>query len=77
MGHPGRATKVAIVGRWLSAILDRADYLLTLARLSVLDRLALLPETEVDRAIREEGERAARGVLHHRFRPSDATSLSI
>jgi hypothetical protein len=45
------------IGRWLWAVVDRADYLLTLARLSVLDRLAPLPKTPVDRAIREEGER--------------------
>ena len=46
-----------MIGRWLSAILDRADYLLTRARLSVLDWLSPLPETPTDRAIREEGER--------------------
>jgi hypothetical protein len=45
------------MGRWLSAVVDRADHLLTLARLWVLDRLAPMPETRVDRAIREEGER--------------------
>jgi hypothetical protein len=39
-------------------ILDRADYLLTLGRLAVLDWLAgPPPETPTDRAIREEGER--------------------
>jgi hypothetical protein len=37
--------------------LDRADYLLTVARLWVLYRLFPLEETPVDRAIREEGER--------------------
>jgi hypothetical protein len=41
----------------LSAGLDWADYMLTVARLWVLDRLAPMPETPVDRAIREEGER--------------------
>ncbi len=41
-----------------SEFLDRADYLLTLARLTVLDWLAgPPPETQTDRAIREEGER--------------------
>ena len=45
------------IGRWLSEALDRADYLLPQARLWVLDRLAPMPETPVDRAIREEGER--------------------
>jgi hypothetical protein len=45
------------IGRWLSAVADRADYLVTLTRLWVLDRLAPMPETPVDRAIREEGER--------------------
>jgi hypothetical protein len=36
---------------------DRADHLLTVARLWVLDRFFPLEETPVDRAIREEGER--------------------
>ena len=45
------------IGRWLSAVVDGADYLLTRARLSVLDWLSPLPETPTDRAIREEGER--------------------
>jgi hypothetical protein len=48
------------IGRWLSAVPERADYLLTLARLWLLDRLAPMPETPVDRAIREEGERLRR-----------------
>ncbi len=45
--------------RRLSAgLLDRADYLLTLPRLSVLDWVAGPPaETPTDRAIREQGER--------------------
>jgi hypothetical protein len=47
----------------LSAALDRADYLLTVARLWVLDRLAPMPETPVDRAIREEGERCEKRSL--------------
>jgi hypothetical protein len=50
------------IGRWLSAVADRADSLRTLARLWLLDRLAPMPETPVDRAIREEGER-----LHRAF----------
>jgi hypothetical protein len=48
------------IGSRPSAIFDRADYLLTAARLWVLDRLAPLPETPVDRAISEEGERLRR-----------------
>jgi hypothetical protein len=44
--------------RLYSEFLDRADYLLTLARLTVLDWLAgPPPETPTDKAIREEGER--------------------
>ncbi len=45
--------------RRLSAgLIDQADYLLALARLTVLDWLAgPRPETPTDRAIREEGER--------------------
>ena len=40
---------------------DRADYLITLARLSVLDWLAgSPPEIPTDRAIREQGERLRR-----------------
>jgi hypothetical protein len=38
-------------------LLDRDDYLVTLARSAVLDWLHPLQETPVDRAIREEGER--------------------
>ena len=38
-------------------MLDRADYVLTLARQWVLDRRTSPQETLVDRAIREEGER--------------------
>jgi hypothetical protein len=45
------------IERWLSAALDWADYLLTVARLSVLDWLHPPQETPVDRAIREDGER--------------------
>jgi hypothetical protein len=38
-------------------LLDRVDYLVTLARLTVLDWLAgPLPETPNDRVIREEGD---------------------
>jgi hypothetical protein len=41
--------------------LTAADYLRTLARLSVFDWLhQRLPETPLDRAIREEGERLRR-----------------
>ena len=41
--------------------LDRAHYVLTLARLTFLDWLAgPLPETPTDRAIREEGEQLRR-----------------
>ncbi len=43
--------------RLCAELLDRAEYLLTLARLTVLDWLAPMPETPTDRAIREEGER--------------------
>jgi hypothetical protein len=43
-----------------SAAIDRTDYVLTLARLWVLDHLSPLPETPVDRAIREDGERLRR-----------------
>jgi hypothetical protein len=45
------------IGRRLSAVIEHADYLLMVARLSVLDWLALPRETPVDRAIREQGER--------------------
>jgi hypothetical protein len=45
------------IGRWLSAVVDRVDHLITLARLWVLDRLVPTPETPADGAIREEGER--------------------
>jgi hypothetical protein len=45
---------VQLCAKWL----DRASYLITLARLSILDRLAEpIAETATDRAIREEGER--------------------
>ncbi len=47
-----------MIRRLCAELLDRADYMLTLARLTVLDRLAgSPPETPTDRAIREEGER--------------------
>jgi hypothetical protein len=42
-------------------LLDRADYLVTLARLAMLDWLYPPEETPVDRAIREEGVRLRRG----------------
>ncbi len=54
---PKPAHAMKTIGRLFSAAIDRADYLWTLARLSVLGWLAPLPETPVDRAIREEGER--------------------
>jgi hypothetical protein len=41
-------------------LLDRADYLLMLARLAVRDCLSLPPETPTDRAIREQSERLRR-----------------
>jgi hypothetical protein len=50
-------SSAAAIGRWLAAVVDRADFLLTLARLWVLDRVAPMPETPADRAIREDGER--------------------
>jgi hypothetical protein len=40
-----------------SGRLDWVDYMLTVARLLVLDCLAPMPETPVDGAIREESER--------------------
>jgi hypothetical protein len=43
--------------RWVSAAVDRADHLLTVPRLWILDRFLPLEEAPVDRAIREEGER--------------------
>jgi len=44
--------------RLVYIVLDRADYLLTLARLTILDWVTgPPPETSIDRAIREEGER--------------------
>ncbi len=47
--------------RLSAGALDRADYLFTAARLSVLDRLfGPPPETPTDKAIREEGERLHR-----------------
>jgi hypothetical protein len=52
--HLGAAN---LIRRLCSELLDRADYLLKLARLTVLDWLAPIPETPTDRAIREQGER--------------------
>jgi hypothetical protein len=54
---PVQARPMRTIGRWLSAGIDHADYLLTVARLWALDRLAPMPDTPVDRAIREEAER--------------------
>jgi hypothetical protein len=46
------------IGDILVKVLNHADYLITLARLSILDRLAgPPPETPTDTAIREQGER--------------------
>ena len=43
----------------LAKVSDRADCVITLARLSILDRLAGPPlETPTDTAIREQGERS-------------------
>jgi hypothetical protein len=41
---------------WIELV-GRADYVLTLARLTILDWLWPMPETPTDRAIREQGER--------------------
>ncbi len=49
------------------AVLDYAEYLVTFARLAVLDWLAPLPETPVDRTIREEGEEKLRRASSWRF----------
>ena len=46
-----------VLRRLCAELLDRADYLLTLTRLTALDWLAPMSETPTDRAIREEGER--------------------
>ena len=46
----------AMLRRLCAELLDRAEYLLTLTRLTVLDWVAPLPETPTDRAIQEEGE---------------------
>jgi hypothetical protein len=44
--------------RLCAELLDRADYLFTVTRLTVLDWLAgPPPKTPTDRAIREEGDR--------------------
>jgi hypothetical protein len=43
--------------RLCTKLLDQADYLVTLARLTILDWVAPMPETPTDRAIREQGER--------------------
>jgi hypothetical protein len=56
-----------MLGRLCAELLDRADYLLTLARLTVLDWLAPKTETAVDRAIREEGERIRKAFPHIDF----------
>jgi hypothetical protein len=46
------------IGDIVVKALDRSAYLITLPRLSILDRLAgLPPETPTDTAIREHGDR--------------------
>jgi hypothetical protein len=45
------------IGRWLWTVLECADYLMTAARLTVLDWLDPPRDTPVDRAVREEGQR--------------------
>jgi hypothetical protein len=66
------------IGRWLSAVIDRADYVLTSARLWVLDRLHPPEQTPVDRAIREEGERLRRAFPTIDFdHPGPRSSRSI
>jgi hypothetical protein len=51
----------AMLRRLCADLLDRADYLLTLARLTIVDWLVgPPPQTPTDRAIREEGERIRR-----------------
>ncbi len=57
--------------RLCAELLDRAEYLLTLTRLTVLDWVAPLPETPTDRAVREEGERIRKAFPENRFRPSE------
>ena len=48
--------------------IDRADYLSTLARLSILDRLARqMPESPVDRIRTEEAERLRQGIPEYGF----------
>ena len=46
-----------MIRRLCAELLDRANYVLALARLTLLDRMAPNTETPVNRAIREEGER--------------------
>jgi hypothetical protein len=65
-----------LTGRF-RAVLDYAEYLLTLARLVVLDWLYPAQETPVDRAIREQGERLRRAFPRKRFRPSGGASIAL
>jgi hypothetical protein len=52
------AHMISRIGDIVAKVLDRAGYLVTLARRSILDRLARPPpETPTDTAIREQGER--------------------
>lgn len=58
--------------------LDRADYLITIARLGILDRLAgPLPETLADRIRARKAERLITHSPQGRFRRPDATTTLI
>jgi hypothetical protein len=72
-----RTYQMKTIGRLFSAAVDRADYLWTLARLSMLDSLAPLSE-EPDRSGDPRGGRAlAPSVLRDRFRPFRVATLSV
>jgi hypothetical protein len=56
----------------LAKVLDRAGFLITLARLAVLDwLLGPFPETPTDTAIREQGERLRQAFPHVDFDDPD------